>query len=334
MMSDFETRVRETLRTGSEGAPTAVGLAEAARRRWRKRRRTTAAVAATAVVIAAVPLGMAILGDGSSPAKKDDVTVANLPEIPDGWRWESWRDIQIAVPGNWENGAASQWCVSSDSNAGFVDRGEGVSTLVACSPGLSSSVSFREGIAKHPLIDIQGVGKRLTFDDNTVDIVAPDQETLDEIVASAHQFDEADSRGCAAAYDDESLLAGSFEALPDAGRLTLCRYSGVVAGDESIAFSLAESRALSDDESGALISLIAAAPEGSSGQCASTASSAGEEAGEVPWAVGAEIRNADGRVAALIAGDCIETGMQTADGDFVVGEELSELVGSQLMVIG
>jgi len=311
-MSDFETRVRETLKTGSEGAPPAVGLAEAARRRWRKRRRTTAAVAATAVVIAAVPLGIAILGDGSSPGKKDNVVAANLPEVPDGWRWESWRDIQVAVPGHWENGAASQWCVSSDSNVGFVDRGEGVSTLVACSPGLSSSVSFREGIAKHPLIDIQGVGQRLTFDENTVDIVAPDQETLDEIVASAHQFEEADSRGCAPAIQDlANPLWGEA-----AGSLTVCRYTG--SGD---AYDLAESRDLTDQESADWLAALAMAHEVSeSGNACDPGS--GSEA--------MLVSSADGLVAFLEYDACGGGYVETADGEKAVSPELTAPLGSQI----
>jgi len=315
-MSDFESRVRETLKTGSEGAPPAVGLAEAARRRWRKRRRTTAAVAATAVVIAAVPLGIAILGDGSSPAKKDNVTAANLPEIPDGWRWESWRDIQVAVPGNWENGAASQWCVNSDSNAGFVDRGEGVSTMVAC-PGLSSSVSFREGIAKHPLIDIQGVAKRLTFDDNTVDVVAPDQETLDEIVASAHQFDEADSRGCAPAIQDlANPLWGEA-----AGALTVCRYTG----PRNDAYVLAESRDLTEEASADWLAALEAAPDVSeTGNACDPAS--GSEA--------MLVSSADGLVAFLEYDACGGGYVETADGEKAVSPELTAPLGSQLTVIG
>lgn len=315
-MNDFESKVRETLRTGSEGAPPAVGLAEEARRRWRKRRRTTAVVAATAVVLAAVPLGIALLGDGGSPAKDDDNVVAdNLPETPDGWRWESWRNVQIAVPGHWEHGAASQWCVSSDSNAGFVDRGEGVSTLVACMPTLSSSVTFREGIAKHPLTDIQGVGKRLTFDGNTVDVVAPDQEMLDTIVATAHEFEEADSRGCAPAVQDlaESL---SGEA---AGALTVCRYSS--SGE---AYVLAESRDLSDQASSRWLDALAAAPPVS-------------ESGNACDASGGEailVRASDGAVAFIELDACGGGYVKTADGEKAVSGELTGPLGSQLMTFG
>ena len=314
-MSDFENRVRETLRTGSDGAPPAVGLAEEARRRWRKRRRTTAVVAATAIVLAAVPVGIAVLRDGSSPSKKDDNVVAdNLPEIPDGWRWESWHDVQIAVPGHWRNGAASQWCTSSHSDPGFVDRGEGVSTLVACAPGLASSVTFREGIAKHPLIDIQGVGERLTFDGNTVDVVAPDQETLDAIVATANQFEQADSRGCAPAVQDlgESLSGET------TGALTVCRYTS--SGD---AYVLAESRDLTEEESADWLARLDAAPS------VSESSNACDPGGEAIL-----VSSPDGAIAFIEQDNCGGGYVKTADGEKAVSSELTSPLGSQLMTFG
>jgi len=313
-MSDFENRVRETLRTGSDGAPPAVGLAEEARRRWRKRRRTTAVVAATAIVLAAVPVGIAVLGDGSSPGKKDDAQASDLPQIPDGWRWESWHDVQIAVPGNWKNGAASQWCTSSDSNAGFVDRGEGFSTLVACAPSLSSSVTFRDGLAKHPLIDFQGVGERLTMDGNTIDVVAPDQETLDMIVASAHRFDERDSRGCLPAFRDLSeSLSGE-----TTGDLTVCRYTG--QGDRYV---LAESRDLTEEESADWRARLDAAP------AVSESSNACDPGGEAIL-----VSSSDGAIAFIEADACGGGYVKTADGEKAVSGELTIPLGSQLMTFG
>jgi hypothetical protein len=315
-MTDFESRVRETLKAGSEGAPPPVGLAEGARQRWRKRRRTTAAVAATAVVLAAVPVGIAVLGDEGSPARKDgNVTASGLPEIPSGWRWESWRNVQIAVPGSWEPGAASQWCVGDAPAAGTVDRGEGFSTLVACSPGLSSSVSFREGIAKHPLVDIKGVGRRLTFDGSTVDVVAPDQETLDAIVASANEIVDTDSRGCAPAIQDltESPSADA------SGPLTVCRY--VTLPGNSDAYQLAESRDLDDEESSGWLAALDAAPAVS------------ESGNACDYDGGAEamlVSSDDGLVAFIEADPCGGGFVQTGDGEKAVSSDLLAPLGSQL----
>ena len=56
-MSDFETRVREALTNGADGAPSPVGLAESARERMRRRRRNTSGVVAAAFLVAAIPVG-------------------------------------------------------------------------------------------------------------------------------------------------------------------------------------------------------------------------------------------------------------------------------------
>lgn len=313
-MTDFENRVREALEHSAGGAPGAVGLAEGARSRLRRRRRTVAGVAATAVVFVAVPVGVAVLDrDEARDPRRDstDVVASDLPAIPDGWRWESWRDVQIAVPGDWTTGAASQWCGSRPP--GTVDRGEGFSTMMACSPSISSSVTFREGIAKHPLNDVDGIAQRLTFSGNTVDVVAPDQETLDAIVASAHQFTGADSRGCAATFDHEAVLASSADylALPDGGPVFVCRYAGVVA-EEGTRFVLAESTTLASADADRLLEALATESSGASGSC-----SGSPEGESTPWAMAIEVRTPQGRVAAATAGDCsVDNVGRTADGEF------------------
>ncbi len=313
-MSDFESRVRNALGAGAERAPAAVGLAEGARSRLRRRRRTTGAVAATAVVLAGVPLGIALLGGGdSAPDGRDDVTAADeLPTVPGGWRWESWRDVQVAVPGEWTEGAASQYCISPTPGVGVVDRGDGISTMVACEHAVGPGVVFREGLAKHPL-DAEGVAERLTFGENTVDVIAADQETLDAIVTSAHRFETADSRGCAPAFDADTVMSdeGEYVALPGSGVVSVCEYTGLVEGDRTT-YTLNESRTLSEKASGALLAAIAAAPEGSSGEC--TSGPNGEE--PEPWARAVEVRTEDGRVAATTAASCQGTPLRTGEGEF------------------
>jgi hypothetical protein len=273
-------------------------------------------VATTAIVLAAVPLGMALLGGSDSPEKKNDVVVSTRPPAPDGWRWESWRNVQIAVPGDWTAGAASQWCVANPEPAGTIDRGEGVSTLVACTPGVSSSVTFRPGIAKHPLIDIKGVGKRLTFDGNTVDVVAPDQATLDKIVATAEQFASVDSRGCAPAIQDlAEPLSGEA-----AGPLTVCRYIGW-----GNAYELAESRDLTEQESADWLAALASAP------------AVPESSNACDPGYGSEailVRSADGAVAFLELDGCGGGYVKTADGEKALSNDLAIPLGSQLTTFG
>jgi hypothetical protein len=311
-MSDFENRVRASLRHGAAGAPSAVGLAESARGRWQRRRRTTGAVVVTAIVLVAVPLGVVLLGGDDPDRGGDDVVAAPLPSIPDGWRWESWRNVQVAVPGAWDTGTASQYCVGGESPHGVVDRGDGVSTMVACPHAAGPGVIFREGIAEQPL-DGAGVSERLTFGGNTVDVVAPDQATLDAIVASAHEFTGADSRGCSAGFDADRVMSpsGEYAELPDAGVLEVCSYTGLV-GDDGTTYTLQASTTLSEEASAILRTAIAQAPSGSSASCSSGPD--GEE--PLPWAVAIEVRTAEGRVAATTAASCEGVVLRTAEGEF------------------
>lgn len=309
-MSEFESRVREALGTGAEGAPPAVGLADAARRRLRRRRRVTSSVVAAAVVLAAVPIGVALLGDGDA-GSGDDVEAAALPEVPDGYRWESWRDVQVAVPDAWTTGDVTQWCIAPDSGAGFVDRAEGASTQVLCEPQLGYGLVLRPGVAEHPLPDTRGPAQRLTLGSNTIDVIAPDQETLDVIVGSAHRFDDVDSRGCRTSVEEvgEGMLTGSGE-----GELTVCRY-----GTDGSAYVLAESRVLAGADAEAWLDLLAAAPEVDE---MSQACDLGAEA--------VLVSAVDGPLAWLEYDGCGGGYVLTQDGEKAVSPELRQPLGSML----
>ncbi len=104
-MSDFESRLRDTLDERAASAPDAIGLADGARRRLR-RRRTTWAVATAAVVAAAMPLGLSLVGGGAGggTGPADDPAVdSGLPPgvIEWGYRAESWHDVTFEVPVEW-----------------------------------------------------------------------------------------------------------------------------------------------------------------------------------------------------------------------------------------
>ena len=63
------------------------------------------------VVIAALGLvaGLAACTDRGGPT-------ASGPELPAGWRWESYLDVELAVPGDWGYGGFgrwSAWCAAS-----------------------------------------------------------------------------------------------------------------------------------------------------------------------------------------------------------------------------
>src|SRR3954465_15549674 len=57
------------------------------------------------------------------------------PTLPDGWRWESYRDVEVGVPADWGWGSGDQrlgqWCTNEKHPKPIVGR-PGVSTLVGC----------------------------------------------------------------------------------------------------------------------------------------------------------------------------------------------------------
>jgi hypothetical protein len=69
------------------------------------------------------------------------------PALPDGWRWEAWRGVQIGVPGDWTwiNGSqrVSQWCVGSAKASKPAIGRPGISTLAGCMTEDGSDPSSR-----------------------------------------------------------------------------------------------------------------------------------------------------------------------------------------------
>jgi hypothetical protein len=141
-MSDLEQRVREALADVAGDAPTAGGLAEAARGRARGRRRSRVTGAAAAAVAAVViPLAITFGGDapGGGPVAPDPggpptSPTSTGPAVPEGWRVETWRRLTVAVPGDWAEGGRSAWCAGDGDPAVPVVQGpDTVVEMIACS---------------------------------------------------------------------------------------------------------------------------------------------------------------------------------------------------------
>lgn len=109
--------------------------APAGRRRW------PALLAVAALVVAIVGTGLVVRA-----VRHDNVAPA---DIPAGWRWESHRDVMVAVPGTWSYAASpgNQWCVGPMRilpRQGFVDTslpGDG-QTDVKCPSDIPPASSF------------------------------------------------------------------------------------------------------------------------------------------------------------------------------------------------
>ena len=245
MMSDLETRLRDTLNERAVAAPDAIGLATGARRRLR-RRGTPWAVATAAVVAAAVPLGLSQLAsalDGTGRVADDPTATSGLPPgvIEWGYRAESWHDVTFEVPVEWGYGGTSGWCAGGGDLTGAVEvvgRPDTVVPAIACSPANGYGVTVGSAAAYDPAnpsgsvwqydaadADVvtypDGAWLGSWYDDEVVVIVtARDRATAQRLVDSVESFTGADPNDCPATLGEaEAALSGApYDAF------SICRY--------------------------------------------------------------------------------------------------------------
>lgn len=203
------------------------------------------------------------------------------PPLPDGWRWESYRGVEVGVPSDWGWGSGAQrlgqWCINQKDPKPIVGRsGSYVSTLVGCptaKPGEPDPqtlirntgwvVAFGEATTKIP----HG-GDRQVITYGRVSVVVQAPESLrTRIIATIH-LEKVDHQGCPAA-DPVSLHPAQRPKAPvDAARLravtavSVCRYE-LVTEDRPQGRGLLESSLRYVGKPAArIIAGIAAAPEG------------------------------------------------------------------------
>ena len=194
-MSDFENRLTELLSQRADTAPGADDLAAGARVRLRRRRTLRAGAVAAAVVVAAVgvPLGMGALDVDA----KDPGVSAPGPQVstvPAGWRFESYHDVEFAVPPTWSRGSLSDWCSSGGSlkDSTRVERPNTPVNDILCP---SSGYGVRIGAApENPpagatVLDTKVGGI-------TVSVVAADADVADQVIGSVHAIAAEDFNGC------------------------------------------------------------------------------------------------------------------------------------------
>jgi hypothetical protein len=146
-MSDLETRLAEALRQGAEGAPAAVGLADAARSRARtKRRARMGGVVAAVTLCIAVPTAVVAVrgsddtGPGPSHGANDDAASRGIPA---GQRVESWHGVTALVPDSWGWGSLEDWCADGGQLEPRVERPGGVSLDIKCATS-TYGLSFQQ----------------------------------------------------------------------------------------------------------------------------------------------------------------------------------------------
>ncbi|HYO17579.1 MAG TPA: hypothetical protein VES02_02790 [Dermatophilaceae bacterium] len=210
-------------------------------------------------------------------------SLAGAPVLPEGWRWEGFHGVLVAVPGEWGWGNGSQrmgqWCVEGGDKPPIVGR-PGPSTAVGCptrGDGVDPSTLIEntgvvmafewaiDGVA----LSAQGDQEARRVGDTIVRVNAP-ADLRRQILATLHEA-EVDASGC------PMDLPASFEpgARPQPARdvATLTGVTSVVAcryelgpltemkGD-SMAVPLFSSLRLGGQAAQAAVAAIAAAPLG------------------------------------------------------------------------
>ena len=135
---DLERLVARSLRYAAGDAPPTLGLAEGARRRLARRRRSRvgAAALATAAVIVGGTWFAATQHDGQGTLPQPAVHLHGQVDtgLPNGWRWEYYSSVGIAVPGDWGYGVAFEpWCLREADTPGYVGR-PGPIRMIGCAP--------------------------------------------------------------------------------------------------------------------------------------------------------------------------------------------------------
>ncbi len=139
---------------------------------------------------------------------QDRVSAAVLPA---GWRWESYRDVEVAVPADWghDNGSqrVHQWCIWHGPTHPAVGR-PGFSTEVGCFQGanqephpstllgrLGTFVAFET--ATGPATDpVTTEGDRTTVRVGRVDVLVQAEPTLRRRIVDTIRQVSVDSNGC------------------------------------------------------------------------------------------------------------------------------------------
>jgi len=264
-MTDLEQQVTEALAHGAEGAPSATGLAAAARSRARHRRRANlAGVAALVALCIAVPTAVVALrgsDDGRpTPSKVADAT--GTPGVPAGLRVESWHGVTALVPDTWAYGSLEDWCADGGQLEPRVARPGAVSLDIRCATS-TYGVSFQQlpsgqdrdqvfdwpvtlqtskGWPPDAYVGAHGIG------DVLVEVTAKTPEEAQAVLATVHPIGrEGDPNGCTSSRGE----APPAEVANDAMRI--CRYDD--------AGLLEQSETLSASDTAAAMAALEAAPE-------------------------------------------------------------------------
>ena len=253
-------RLREALAPGDDELPPAPGLLERARGRLAERRRRAVGLAAAALVAVAVPAAVVGLlaatgGDADGPRRGPTPGVPTSPAPPpptatgpeqpeagpdprpEGFRWETWHRLQVAVPDEWGYSSPRSCDPSSRADApAFVERPGGREPGLGCGPSSGGyGVRFSDASAFDARPRPGDAEGRVDADDasrfpvgswvgyrqrgfDAVRVVARSRAELRAILGSLRAVAFQDVHGCSVA---------TAQTAPSTGEgVSVCRYDG------------------------------------------------------------------------------------------------------------
>lgn len=241
-------------------------------------------------VVAVVAVGCG--ADGTNVSVGADRTMAatgsptqHEPELPTGWRWESFRGVEVGVPADWgyDNGSqrTGQWCVDSagDSSTPVVGR-PGPATLVGCwskgpnAPDPGSLVDNGGTLVAFGEAPPRG-GARVTEGDRTtvsiagVTVMVQARQALRERILDTIHTVDADFNGCPVDHPISGTPAArpspavDVTSLSGVTAIVACKYAiSTPATGQASGPSLLSSLKLTDEAARDVLDAIAAAPPG------------------------------------------------------------------------
>ncbi|HEY2832443.1 MAG TPA: hypothetical protein VGJ14_08470 [Sporichthyaceae bacterium] len=219
---------------------------------------------ARSIALSGAVLGCAACGGGSAglPAPPGSPAASADPALPQpDWHWESFRNVELAVPAGWAHGtgdvAAAQWCISDSTYAAPYVIRPGLEAEQACPMASPEPVDPANLVAKAgsfvSFADVSSpsssgakdglVGDRLTRAEGSVLVrVQAEQAVREKIVGSIRRI-TVDAAGCPVS-DPISTDPGArpspavaVATVKDVTKVVACRYSliGPALGSSSTA---------------------------------------------------------------------------------------------------
>jgi hypothetical protein len=201
------------------------------------------------------------------------------PSLPAVWRWESYHDVEVAVPGDWGYGGFgrwSTWCADGVTKDPTIGRPAGVFGVLCRDPrkpgpdpgSLIANTGPFAAFVPVGDYDIGGEGDRRVVHAGETDVViqAP-AELRNQIAATVHQISGENRDGCPLAHRlslDPTYRPAPWDPASVDGTtsVSVCRYELAGGGVELHHATLFSSLKLAEPAAGNAIAAILAAPVG------------------------------------------------------------------------